>query len=93
MVCFSSSVLAHLSIGSKFIRKMALVDVFLAVVKAAVFVYDTVTFPIYALAQTPWAEKTRQNLGRVRLNDQLELHPFDPSGNCQAIIKKPLKYL
>ncbi len=45
---------------------MAVVDIFLSVVKAVVFVYDLVSYPLYAIAQTPRSEKTKQKaLGRV----------------------------
>ncbi len=47
---------------------MALVDLFLGVVRAFVFVYDIVTYPVYRMIQQPWEERTSQKLGPVREN-------------------------
>lgn len=46
---------------------MAIVDVFLVFVRASVFVYDIVTYPVYAVLQQPWNEsqKKKQPLGQV----------------------------
>ena len=45
---------------------MAVVDVFLTVVRAFVFVYDIFTYPIYAVVQQPRTEKEKQKaLGAV----------------------------
>ena len=44
---------------------MAVVDLVLHVVKAVVFVFDVVTYPIYHMTQQPWTEKTKQFLGSV----------------------------
>lgn len=45
---------------------MAVVDLILSVVRAVVFVYDVVTYPVYSMVQKSWHEKTKQNLGLVR---------------------------
>ena len=45
--------------------KMAILDVVLGVFRVVVFVYDVITFPIYALAQQKWKDRTKQDLGKV----------------------------
>ena len=45
--------------------KMAILDIVLNVFGVFVFVYDVITFPIYALIQQAWKERTKQNLGKV----------------------------
>ena len=65
---------------------MAVIDVFLTVVKAVVIVYDVVTFPVYYMLQQSWQEKTKQKLGMVKTKNcpveiqrstcHLELGPF-----------------
>ena len=47
--------------------KMAIVDVVLNVFRAVLFLYDVVTFPIYAIAQQKWKDRTKQDLGKVSL--------------------------
>ena len=44
---------------------MAILDVVLGVFRVVVFVYDVITFPIYALAQQKWKDRTKQDLGKV----------------------------
>ena len=44
---------------------MAILDVVLGVFRVVVFVYDVLTFPIYALAQQKWKDRTKQDLGTV----------------------------
>ena len=44
---------------------MVLLDIFLGVVRAVVFVYDVITYPVYFAVQEPWKEKSKQNLGQV----------------------------
>ena len=44
---------------------MVLLDIFLGVVRAVVFVYDVITYPVYFAVQEPWKEKAKQNLGQV----------------------------
>ncbi len=47
--------------------EMALVDLFLGLMRAFVLAYDVVTYPVYRLLveRPSWEEKTRQRLGRV----------------------------
>ena len=46
---------------------MAIVDVVLNVFRVVLFVYDVVTFPIYAITQQKWKDRTKQDLGKVNI--------------------------
>ncbi|XP_059098131.1 fatty acid CoA ligase Acsl3-like [Tigriopus californicus] len=49
---------------------MAVIDLMLGVVRAVVFVYDVLTYPVYTFIQQPWEAKTRQNLGVVHQTER-----------------------
>eukprot|EP00094_Tigriopus_californicus_P009180 TCALIF_08850-PA protein Name:"Similar to ACSL3 Long-chain-fatty-acid--CoA ligase 3 (Homo sapiens)" AED:0.14 eAED:0.14 QI:0/0/0/0.85/1/1/7/0/432 len=57
-------------IGPESAIQMAVIDLMLGVVRAVVFVYDVLTYPVYTFIQQPWEAKTRQNLGVVHQTER-----------------------
>jgi len=65
---------------------MVLLDIFLGVVRAVVFVYDVITYPVYFAVQEPWKEKSKQNLGQVKcLKENSEMVSYIREKGASAI--------
>lgn len=68
---------------------MAITDAVLALVRAVVFVYDVVTYPVYALINPPWNEmqKDKQPLGQV-LTATIKLRRRVIQGSYESDIRR-----
>ena len=69
-------------------------DVLLKLVRALVFLFDIITFPIYKLLQQPWKERTKQNHGKVsKLNGFIKIMFIIYFHRISLTMSNPIQFL